>query len=349
MKLGTISLMAAVCAMQSPVWADSFSERVFATGAAVGGSAPDSVTLGGNALWVEYGNGASSSGGAGNSTIVQYSLSGAVLHTYSIAGSVDGLKYNPNTGQVWALQNQDANSALTIINPSNGQLTSYTYGSFYSASATRGFDDVAFTGGKIFLSETNPAAPSDPVIVQLTGSLSSPIQASTVQTLSGLLATDADSLKSTPSGGLILSGEADNALNFITNPGLANQSATSVALVTAAGAAAGSPDDTIIPTATAGTFYVADTAANVVYAITGSGLTVGSLYGNVGGSFDGIDPTTGLVTTKVTGSSFHGMDFDPAPEPATWGAVLTGLLLCGSLVSRKKISRGRGEYLDMRK
>jgi hypothetical protein len=272
---------------------------------------------------------------------VQYSLSGAILNKYSIAGSVDGLKYNPNTGQVWALQNQDANSTLTIINPANGQLTQYTYGSPYSSvSGTRGFDDVVFSGGKIFLSETNPGATSDPVVVQLTGPLASPLTLSTVVTGTGLLATDPDSLKPTPSGGLILTGEGDNSLNFITNPGLANQSTTSVNLVTATGAKAGAPDDTIIPTATAGTFYVADTAANVVYAITGTGLTPGSLYGNVAGSFDSIDPTTGVVTTRVAGNSFHGMDFAAAaaavPEPATWGVALTGLLALVMLVARQR-------------
>jgi len=110
----------------SPLQAASFTSAVFATGAAVNATGPDSVTFGNNSLWVEYSNGASSTGGSGSSTIVQYSLSGAVQHTYTIAGSADGLKFNPNTGQIWALQNQDANSTLTIINPATQATSSFT-------------------------------------------------------------------------------------------------------------------------------------------------------------------------------------------------------------------------------
>jgi len=115
----------------SPVRAASFTTAVFVTGSAVGASQPDSVTFGNNSLWVEYGNGASSTGGSGSSTIVQYNLAGSVLHIYSIAGSVDGLKFDPNTGQIWALQNQDANSTLTIINPLTATTSTLTYGSIY--------------------------------------------------------------------------------------------------------------------------------------------------------------------------------------------------------------------------
>src|ERR1700722_20930876 len=94
------------------------SSSVFATGGAVGGTQPDSVTIGDGSVWVEYGNGADSTGAGGSSTIVQYSAtSGAVQHNYTISGLVDGLKFNPTTGMVWALQNNDANATLSIINP----------------------------------------------------------------------------------------------------------------------------------------------------------------------------------------------------------------------------------------
>jgi hypothetical protein len=48
---------------------------------------------------------------------VQYSPSGAVQHVYTMAGLVDGLKFNPVTGMVWALQNNDGNATLSLINP----------------------------------------------------------------------------------------------------------------------------------------------------------------------------------------------------------------------------------------
>jgi hypothetical protein len=79
----------------------------FATGTAVNATGPDSITLSRNSVWVSYTNGVDSTGLSGSSTIVQYNLHGEVRHTYSIAGSVDGLKVDSRSGRVWALQNQD--------------------------------------------------------------------------------------------------------------------------------------------------------------------------------------------------------------------------------------------------
>lgn len=67
---------------------------VFATGTA-STSGLDSLTLGNGSLWAEFGNGASSTGGSGSSTLVQHNLAGTIQHNYSIDGSVDGLKVNP--------------------------------------------------------------------------------------------------------------------------------------------------------------------------------------------------------------------------------------------------------------
>jgi len=53
----------------------------------------------------------------GHSTIVEYDHSGKIDHTYQINGYVDGLKFDPVTGEIWALQNQDGNSTLSIIDP----------------------------------------------------------------------------------------------------------------------------------------------------------------------------------------------------------------------------------------
>jgi len=76
----------------------------FATGTAVNATGPDSITLSRNSVWVSYTNGADSTGLSGSSTIVQYKLNGEVRQTYSITGSVDGLKVDPRTGLVWALR-----------------------------------------------------------------------------------------------------------------------------------------------------------------------------------------------------------------------------------------------------
>src|SRR5215472_5885937 len=104
----------------SIVRAASIRVSGFADGAAVNASAPDSIAVTDDAVWVSYTNGADSTGAGGSSTIVEYRLSGQVGHTFSVKGSVDGLKVDPRTGLVWALQNQDGNSTLTLIDPDEG-------------------------------------------------------------------------------------------------------------------------------------------------------------------------------------------------------------------------------------
>ncbi|MBV8708441.1 MAG: PEP-CTERM sorting domain-containing protein [Acidobacteriaceae bacterium] len=349
-KLGSqlarnLSLIAVFGCGYNIATAASFTSTVFATGSAVNATQPDSITIGNGSLWAEYSNGASSTNYTGTSTIVQYSLAGAVQNTYSIPGSVDGLKYNPNTGQVWALQNQDANSRLSLINPATGTVITYNYGDPYpSISGSRGFDDVAFIGSNVYLSVTNPNAATDPVIVKLNNATpTTPVTFTTVLTGTGLLATDPDSLKSTPTGGLILTGEGDGALTFVANPGMATQTATSLKLSAAPGATIGSPDDALFATADSGTFYIADTATNTIYAIAASGLTPNSLFVSTATAFGSVDQTTGVVTPIITGRSLHGMEFVPSaaavPEPSTFGISLAGFALGAVAVLRKCIAR----------
>ena len=267
---------------------------------------------------------------------MQYSLSGAVQNTYSLSGNVDGLKYNPSTGVLWALQNQDGNSQLSIINPATKGINTYFYPS--PVSTTRGFDDVAFIGNSIYLSYTNPTSASDAVVVKLNNSNpATPLSFSAVLTGAGILTTDPDSLKSTPTGGLILTGEGDGALTFITNPGTASQTASSVKLSGANGATIGSPDDAIYATAESGTFYVTDSSTNTVYAVNASGLIANtSLFVSVGNVFGSLDPTTGVVTPILNGTGLHGAEFVASPEPASIGMALAGVGILAFAVYRKR-------------
>jgi hypothetical protein len=77
----------------------------------------------GDDIWVAYTNGADSTGASGQSTVAEYDRSGHIDQSYQIAGSVDGLKADPVTGQIWALQNQDGNSTLILIDPENHTLS----------------------------------------------------------------------------------------------------------------------------------------------------------------------------------------------------------------------------------
>ena len=112
---------------------------------------------------------------------------------------------------------------------------------------------------------------------------------------------------------------------FINNPGQASQSVSFLNLVNATGAPAGSSDDAIFLNCGSGDFYVADTGANTIYAITASGLIPNtSLYADVGNAFDSVNTSTGVVTPIFTGVSPHGMDFVVASSPMSRSAVFAG-------------------------
>jgi hypothetical protein len=326
------------------------SVSVFANGAAVGATGPDSVTVGNGSVWIEYGNGADSTGMGGSSTIVQYSAAtGSVQNTYSIAGLVDGLKIDPTTGLVWALQNNDGNATLSLINPVthsvSGPLTYASPPYVYGPSSGRGYDDVAFLGHQVFLSYTNPASPTDPVVQSLDQGHTPTAPLTTTSILANLQTgtnCDSDSLKATPSGGVVLTCEGDGpgsgsngVIVLISNPGAANQAVNDVLVTDATGANVQGMDDVLFPGASSGTLYVTDTDTNFVYAVKVSGLDPNAPIASLAG-FDElgiVDLATGVATPLLTaadipGGSFdspHGLGFIPAPEPATLSIIGVGL------------------------
>jgi hypothetical protein len=275
-KFGAAQGAAFVADKDAPPVAHVDHISVFATAPGTA-SAPDSIALAGDDIWVAYTNGADSTGLSGHSTIVEYDHSGHVEQTYQIAGSVDGLKQDPITHETWALQNQDGNSTLTLINPEENSVSqplSYTI-----PSSARGYDDVAFLNGKVFESYTNPVNNGDSVLVEITngndpdhGTLNT--KSILAQEAMGLnLETgqmhevplsDPDSLKVAPNGDLLLTRGSDDTIVDVHNPGQANQtvSYTQIQGVT------GGLDDVIKPGATSGTFYIADTADNRVLSIS---------------------------------------------------------------------------------
>jgi hypothetical protein len=351
--VSTVALIGfATCAAQ----AASFQVQTFATGGSIGATSPDSVSFGDGSVWISYQNGADSTGASGSSTVARYTPIGGLLHTWTIAGNVDGLRVDPASGLVWALQNNDGNSALTVINPTTNATTSYFYGSSYTNVANRGFDDVVFRNGQVFLSETNPASPTDGVVVQLTTGLVSPLEVSSIlaSNFTGLnlttgvpgstTITDSDSLVLTPSGDLALTGEADQEIAFVHLPGTVNQSESFLPLSGPSGPITGFPDDTVYPTDTQGVFYVADTGANTVYRIVATGLLPGSVFIDVGPEFGSLNTTTGVVTPIFTGTSPHGVDFATfaaagIPEPGSAFLVIGGLLIWAAGAYRRRSPR----------
>lgn len=360
-----------VAAAASAQAAPTVSVSTFAMGGAVSATNPDSITTGDGSVWVEYGNNAVSTGGTGDSTIVQYSPGGAVQHVYSIAGLVDGLKLNPVTGMVWALQNNDGNSTLSLINPAThtvGAPLMYASPPYvYGASSGRGYDDVAFLNGKVYLSYTNPVNPTDPVLQILdqgntpSGTLTTTTILTAQQTNPAFTSStqappDIDSLKSTPSGQLVLTSEGDGlgaAFNssdgrytLVSNPGT-TPTFTNLRITNSAMVNANKMDDVVFPGATSGTLYVADTSNNTVYALQLTGLDPNTPIATLG-SFNEValvNPMTGVAGTPLLSglSGLHGLDFVPAaasaPEPSTWPMLLLGL---GGLAIAAAARRRRG-------
>ncbi len=311
--------------------------NIFAVGSDVGGTQPDSVTMGAGSIWIEYGNGADSTGklndGSG-STIVRYSPDGQVEQTYSLPGSVDGLKYDPASGLVFALKNQDANSYLYTIDPTTNAVSgplNYDNNYVYGANLSRGYDDVAFDNGKVFLSYTNPANTGNSVVQQLNNgdAPSGTLQTTSILRLGDtgtnlvtgqanqpLPVADPDSLKTLSDGSLILTSDHDQSLTIIANPGTAQQSASFVTLPLGSSGL----DDAIIPTATSGTFYISNAGANNVVVADVTGLKTNDIYVSVGSdnAIDQLDPTTGALVPVITGlNSPHGMMFIPASDPGS--------------------------------
>jgi predicted secreted protein len=290
-----------------------------------GTSAPDSITIENGTFFVEYGNGADSTGAGGSSTIIQYDKTGHIEHSYTIAGSVDGLKFNPYTGQIWALQNQDGNSTVTLIDPVSHEVTGPL--SFANPSATRGYDDVVFEGNKVFLSYTNPNGTGDPTLVELVNGdrpngvlLTTTVLADGAtgfDTVTGKIEavpqTDPDSLKQAPNGDLLLTSGADGTIIDIQNPGTAHQAVafTTIQNIPAASIGNAGLDDVIKPSATAGTFYFTDTKTNKVYSVHATGLNTNDYYASVGSlkAFGQIDPTTGVFTPLITAANAGDMNF----------------------------------------
>jgi glutamine cyclotransferase len=323
-KPGLCSVIAAIALLSaSTVGAQTVQVSTFATGAGVNATAPDSIAVTKNSVWVSYTNGAQSDGTGGSSTIVQYKLrNGKVRSTYSIAGSVDGLKIDPSTGAVWALQNQDGNSTITLIDPEDHTVSKPI--PYAVKSATRGVDDAAFRVDETFLSYTNPVVPSDPTIL-LVHNGSNPVVVTPILQMGATgtdLATglpnqptsqsDPDSLRLTPYGDLMLTSGANAQLIFVSHPGTAVQSVSFLNLLDHAKQPVADLDDAAFVTAHKGTFFLADTGNNRILKINAAELPVGALYASVSSlnALVAVDLKTGVVTPIVGNlQGPHGLQF----------------------------------------
>ena len=84
-------------------------------------SQPDSIAVGKDSVFIGFQNHAAKDGSDGKySTIIEYSLKGEVKRMFSVKGHNDGLRV-VGENHLWALQNEDANPNLVIINLHSGE------------------------------------------------------------------------------------------------------------------------------------------------------------------------------------------------------------------------------------
>jgi hypothetical protein len=284
---------------------------------AVGGgkkSNPDAIEIDGANIWVGYQN-ASVKDGSNNaltSTIVEYTLDGKVVNTWTVPGHTDGLRVDPSTHKAWVTSNEDALPVLEIIDPSNPTPQAITLA---ATAHGGGYDDLAFVGGITYIACSNPTLDASgnnvfPAIDKVTVSGSTatltPVLMGNAKATDAvakapttLNLTDPDSLTTDTHGNLVLVSQADSAIITIANPGAASQTVTKTPI-------GNQEDDTVWATANSGRLFIADGTKNAIYTVNWSGpkgtvFTEAPNDSGVVGFVGTIDMTTGFITPIITG------------------------------------------------
>jgi hypothetical protein len=343
MFLGMIAaLMPADSRAQDVVAKPPYSVSTFAT-APAGLSAPDSLTFSSTHVFVGYGNGGSPVGSGGAmSNIIEYDFNGNEIRNFPIVGHNDGLRFNPRTNELWALQNEDGNSTLIILNPETGEQRLYHLckGSPCTGPHGGGYDDIDFNEGRIYISASAPTLMPDsaPAIVSLklkgeevvlTGIINGNAKVTNVRTgrKVTLNLTDPDSMVVDPFGELVMTSQGDGELIIVQHPGRGCQNSFVVPVSSALGGrTTGNTqlDDTVFTSRSPGMLLIADKGLNAIYEITAPYFGPGAYSAvsvfstptapNPIASFVGrTNLTTGFITPIVIGmSNPGGMAFIPS-------------------------------------
>ena len=202
---------------------------------------PDSIAYNRDSIFIGYGDHVKPDGSDGkSSTVVQYNYNGEVQQVLWVKGHNDGLKINPYTGDLWAIQNEDANARLVIFNTKNWTRKEYTLG---TGPHGGGYDDVVFRDKKSYLSASNPAnnPNNEPAVAEitiqgnkftLTPVLLGNSNAIDIPTGNPVMLNlqDPDSMTLNPAGDIVLDSQADGELVVVRNPGSISQKVFHVSL-----------------------------------------------------------------------------------------------------------------------
>jgi hypothetical protein len=316
-------------AQSAPKAEKGYSIRVFAKGVAGKYTAPDSIAVLRDHIYIGYGDGNDPTGADGKSNqIIEYDKGGHVIHIYTVVGHNDGLKVDPYTHKIWAMQNEDANPNLVIIDPETREQKLYTFAA--PPAAGGGYDDITFRNGEVYFSASNPANNPNafPAIVKgkIVGSTVevTPVlegNATATDVVTGDSVTlnlqDPDSMTLTPANDILLDSQGDSELVLVHKPGK-NQGVLLIPLSSPFGTP--QADDTLFIPSDDGFILVSDTPANTVYMIRKNRFVPGTPYTAAVGAPDAAGVSVGFVgildlnfgelTPIVTGlQSPHGTAF----------------------------------------
>jgi hypothetical protein len=330
-------LLAATLAALAPSLADAqaqaqppYALRVFAH-APPGTSQSDSIVAWRDRIIVGFQNHVAKDGSDGkSSTIVEFSLSGEPLDSFTVAGHNDGLRV-VGDDQLWALQNEDANPNLVVIDLRSGAATAYA---FAPTPHGGGYDDIVVgADGAVYLTASNPnlnpagvnvfpalvrarLANGNVLLETVLYGNANATDIGTGATLA-LNLTDPDSMTRDLKGNIVFTSQADSVLIFVRHPGEGDQTVGRLDIsstATGPGGALITLDDTVFAPPGARYLLVTDVGSDTIYRIDRSdfGFEPGQAYSasDTAGIVGTLNLDNGMVTPIVTGLvSARGLQF----------------------------------------
>jgi hypothetical protein len=329
-----VTLAGAAAAHAAPATTGPYQLSVFAQ-SANGYSQPDSILQWRDSIIIGFQNHVAKDGSDGkSSTIVEFAPNGAVRRTFSVKGHNDGLRVIGDH-DLWALQNEDANPNLAVIDLVTGRTTYY---GFPAASLTHGggFDDIVVRNGAVFLSVSNPGTDANGVnifpavvranliahgnSVQTTPVIFGNASATDIPTGNtvSLNLSDPDSMSVDLRGNIVLTSQADSELIFIRDPLGPNQHVGRLN-ITNGGTATTIDDTAFVPGP--GTYLIfTDVAKDTIYRLDSTfGFEMGVAYSasDTAAIVAVLNLDSGVLTPVVSGlGSARGLLFvTPVTDP----------------------------------
>ena len=327
--LGLLVNSVSATAQTLPVATPPYNITVFANSPA-GVTQPDSIVQWNDSVIVGFQNHVAKDGTDGKfSTIVEFSFAGKAKRTFQVQGHNDGLRV-VGDDELWALQNEDANPNLVVIDLRTGKAKKYK---FAPTPHGGGYDDLVVKNGKVYITASNPTLDAmgnnvfpalvraslsgDSVLLEpvLNGNASA-IDIPTGKTVT-LDLTDPDSLTMDPRGNIVLDSQADSELVFIRHPFTDEQAIGRLSItapVTGPSGATITIDDTAFAPHPKAFLLVTDVNAGVIYRIDAGtfGFEPGVAYSasDTLGLLGTLNLDNGVVTPIVTGfGSARGLLF----------------------------------------